>query len=374
MTKPPRTRDGENLLSRRRLLAGAAAGAAAAATIAAPAIAQGNRELKMVTAWPPNFPGLGSAASRVAQRISDMTDGQLTVRVYAAGELVGALETFDAVSTGAADMYHAADYYFQGKNPGFNFFTSVPFGLNANEFNAWIYHGGGQALWDELSGQFGIKAMPCANSGVQMGGWFNKEIISLEDFKGLKMRMPGLGGEVLRRLGANVMTLAGSDIFPALQNGTIDATEWVGPWNDLAFGFYRAAKFYYWPGFHEPGACLSLGLNRGVWDSLSNRERAIISSAAQAEDSYTLAEFNAQNANALRALVNEHGVQLRKMPDDVMREIGRLSGEVVREAGQADDLTRRIYESYMNFRTSVMSYMEISEEGYFTARRLGFPY
>lgn len=360
-------------ISRRKFISTATAGAAIAA-LAAPAIAQGNRELKMVTAWPPNFPGLGSAATRVAQRISDLTDGQLTVRVYAAGELVGALETFDAVSTGAADMYHAAEYYFQGKNPGFNFFTSVPFGLTANEFNAWIFHGGGQQLWDELSSQFGIKAMPCANSGVQMGGWFNKEITTLEDFKGLKMRMPGLGGEVLRRLGANVMTLAGSDIFPALQNGTIDATEWIGPWNDLAFGFFRIAKFYYWPGFHEPGASLSLGININVWNELTNQQKAAINSASQAEDNYTLAEFTAQNANALKTLLGEHGVQLRRMPEDILREIGRISGEVVREAGQADDLTRRIYESYMAFRTNVMSWSEIAEEGYFAARRLSFAY
>jgi len=215
-----------------------------AAETGAPAIIGKPRELKMVTAWPPNFPGLGVAAARLAKTVEEVSGGNIKIKVHAAGELVPALEAFDFVSNGGADMYHAAEYYWRGKSEGFNFFTTVPFGMSANEINAWIYHGGGQALWDELSAKFNLKAMPVANSGPQMGGWYNKEIASVEDLKGLKIRMPGLGGEVLRRLGANVLTLPGGEIFSALQNGTIDAAEWIGPSNDLAFGFAKAAKVY----------------------------------------------------------------------------------------------------------------------------------
>lgn len=233
----------------------------AAATMAAPAIAQAKpRQLKMVTTWPKNYPGLGVSAERLATRIREMTEGQIDIKVFAANELVPPLECFDTVSSGAADIYHGAEYYWQGKSKAFNFFTAVPFGMTAAEINAWIYHGGGQELWDELSARFKIKAFMCANTGVQLPGWYRNEIKSLDDLKGLSIRMPGLGGEVMRRLGAASVTLAGPDIFPALQNRTIDAAEWVGPWNDMAFGFYRLAKYYYWPGFHEPGSSLAMRL------------------------------------------------------------------------------------------------------------------
>ncbi|MCB1476433.1 MAG: TRAP transporter substrate-binding protein, partial [Rhodobiaceae bacterium] len=248
--------------------AGLASGAVAASALATPAISQGKMELKMVTTWPKNFPGLGTGAQRVADRITAMTEGRITVKLYAAGELVPPFESFDAVSQGTADMYHGADYYWQGKHKGFNFFTAVPLGLTANELDGWVNHGGGQALWDELAGGFNVKPLMAGNTGVQMGGWFAKEIKSLEDLKGLKFRMPGLGGEVLRQLGASVVALPGGEIFPALQSGAIDGTEWVGPWNDMAFGFYKVVKYYYWPGFHEPGSGLACGVNKGVWEKL----------------------------------------------------------------------------------------------------------
>ena len=222
-------------------------------------------------------------------------------------------------------MYHGAEYYWQGKSQAYNFFTSVPFGLTANEIMAWIYHGGGQELWDELSAGFNIKPWMAGNTGVQMGGWFRNEINSLEDLKGLKIRMPGLGGEVIRRLGAAAVSLPGGEIFTSLQSGNIDATEWVGPWNDLAMGFYQVAKYYYWPGFHEPGAALAVGTNLDVWNDLTPSERRIIQDACAAENSRNLAEFNRYNTQSLRALIDEHGVQLRKMNDDIMTEIGRVS-------------------------------------------------
>lgn len=335
---------------------------------AAPTVARQARELKMVTTWPKDFPGLGTAATRAAERINAMTDGAITVRVFAGGELVPPLEAFDAVQSGTADMYHGADYYWQGKSQAFNFFTTVPGGFLAPELNAWIHHGGGQALWDELSGGFGIKPLLCGNTGVQMGGWFNKEIKSPDDFNGLKIRMPGLGGEVMRRLGCAVQNLPGGEIFPALQAGTIDGTEWVGPWNDLAFGFYKVTKFYYWPGFHEPGSALALGISRSVWDSLTKTQQQIIAACAAAENDYVYAEFMARNGQALQTLIREHGVQLRRFPDEVLKAIGRATAEVMAEVGDSDPLTKKVYESYVAFRREVSEWTALSEQGYANAR------
>ena len=364
-------------MKRRDFIKGAAAAgaASAAAVTAAPAYAQGKRDLKMVTTWPKNFPGLGTAAERLAQRITDMSDGRLNVKVYAAGELVPPFESFDAVSGGTADMYHGAEYYWQGKSKAFNFFAAVPFGLTATEQNAWIHHGGGQELWDELAAGFNVKPFMAANTGVQMGGWFNKEINSLEDVKGLKMQIPVLGGEVLRRLGAAAVSLPGGEIFPALQSGSIDATEWVGPWNDLAFGFYKIAKFYYYPGFHEPGTTLSSGMNLEVWNSLSDGDKRVIQTAMAAENSYSLAEFNTRNGDALNTLIEEHGVQLKKFPDEVMQAIGRVSGEVVKEVGTTgDDITQRIFESFISFRKDAIAWTKLSDQAYWNARLLPFEY
>ncbi|WP_310618797.1 TRAP transporter substrate-binding protein [Flexibacterium corallicola] len=357
--------DRRSFLKNAGLAAGATAGAS---TLAAPALAQGKRELKMVTTWPKNFPGLGTGAQRVADRITASSGGRLSVKLYAAGELVPAFESFDAVSSGTADLYHGAEYYWQGKHKAFNFFTSVPMGLTANELDAWINIGGGQQLWDELAGEFNIKPFMAGNTGLQMGGWFNKEVNSLEDLKGLKMRMPGLGGEVLRRLGATAVALPGGEIFPALQSGAIDATEWVGPWNDLAFGFYKVAKFYYYPGFHEPGAGLSCGVNKELWESFSEEDQAIVQNACMAENNYMFSEFNWNNGAALETLVKKHDVQLKKFPDPVFDAIAGVSENVVKEAGQTDDLSRRIYESYIKARSEVGEWDKISEGAYLEAR------
>ncbi|MGB0749630.1 MAG: TRAP transporter substrate-binding protein [Magnetospiraceae bacterium] len=328
----------------------------------------------MVTTWPKNFPGLGTGAERFAKRITDMSGGALTVKVLAAGELVPPFESFDAVSSGAADMYHGAEYYWQGKSKAFNFFAAVPFGLTAVEQNAWIHNGGCQELWDELSAGFNIKAFMAGNTGVQMGGWFNKEINTLEDYKGLKIRMPGLGGEVLNRLGATPVSLPGGEIFPSLQSGAIDATEWVGPWNDLAFGFYKVAKFYYYPGFHEPGTSLSGAVNLKVWESLSNDHKQIIETAAMAENSFTLSEFTAKNGDALATLINEHNVTLKRFSDDVMKAIGTASGEVLAEVAAADAQTKKVYDAFIKFRKDVMGWTNLSETAYAAARSLDYKY
>ncbi len=339
--------------------------------IAAPAIIGAKRELKLVTTWPKNFPGLGTAPEYIARRITEATDGALTVKVFAAGELVPAFESFDAVSTGAADMYHGAEYYWQGKSPGFNFFTAVPFGMNAQEHHAWVHAGGGQQLWDELSGRFNIKPLPGGNTGVQMGGWFKREITSLDDFRGLKIRMPGLGGEVMRRLGAAAVALPGSEIFQSLQTGAIDATEWVGPWNDLAFGFFRAAPYYYVPGFHEPSALLCLGINLDVWNSFTRGQQSTIEAICTAQNEWSFAEYNMRNAAALRTLIDDHGVRLRTFPDEVFAEILRTSRVVMAEQGASgDDLVRRIYESYEAARKVTAEWSAISDEAYARVRRL----
>lgn len=363
-------------IKRRDLLAGAASGAAvvAASSMPNPAYAKGRRRLKCVTTWPKNYPGLGMMPERISQRVKAMSDGQIDIRVYGAGELVGAFEAFDAVSTGAADMYHGAEYYWQGKSKAFNFFTAVPFGLTATEMNAWLYHGGGNELWDELSKKFNIKAFPAGNTGVQMGGWYNKQINTLEDWKGLKIRMPGLGGEVVRRLGAAATALPGGEIFPALQSGAIDASEWVGPWNDLAFGFYKVVKHYYWPGFHEPGSTLALGINRELWDDMTPSEQMIIQTACAAIDEISLAEYNMQNGRALKTLINDHGVKLERWSDEILAQIGTASGEVLREAAASDEMTKRVYDSFMSARTEVGEWSKISDRAFWEARDLPFEF
>lgn len=356
-------------MKRRSFLAGAGLAGIAAATMPAPAVAQGVRKLKMVTTWPKNYPGLGTSAERLAQRIGEMTDGALEIKVFAANELVPPLECFDTVSSGAADIYHGAEYYWQGKSKAYNFFTAVPFGMTAAEINAWIYHGGGQELWDDLAKGFNIKPFMAANTGVQLPGWYRKEIKSLDDLKGLSIRMPGLGGEVMRRLGAAAVTLAGPDIFPALQNGTIDAAEWVGPWNDMAFGFYRLAKYYYWPGFHEPGSSLAAGFNLAVWESLTRQQQAVVRAACAAENDYTLAEYNAHNGHALKTLVDKHGVIVRRFPDDVVAALKTTSQQVLEDAAKEDAVTAKVYESFRTFLDTTSEWTRIGDEGFVEARR-----
>jgi TRAP-type mannitol/chloroaromatic compound transport system substrate-binding protein len=327
-----------------------------------------SRQWRMVTTWPEKFPGLGTSAERLAQRITVMSDGALTVKVAAAGAVVPAFGSFDAVAQGSVEMGHAASYYWQGKSKSFNFFTGVPFGLTAQELSAWIHYGGGQAVWDEGYGKFGLKPFLAGNTGVQMGGWFKKEIRSMEDFKGLKMRMPGLGGEVLRRIGATAENLPGAEIFPALSSGRIDATEWVGPWNDLAFGFYKIAKNYYWPGFHEPGAGIECFVNKAKFDALPAYLKEVITSACRAEAEATLGEFNRRNGAALKTLIEKHGVKLRRLPDDVMKAMGKASEEVLAELEGADDLTKRTYQSFKAFREEAISWSRLSDQGFLDMR------
>lgn len=360
----------------RRTFLGCAAGASAAGvlTFPAPAIAQGTRHLTLVTSWPKDFPGLGTSAERLAKRINENSGGRINVKMFAADEMVGAFEVFDAVAAGVADMYHSAEYYWVDKSPAFAYFCTVPFGLTANEINSWIYWGGGQALWDELSARYGLKALLAANTGVQMGGWFNKEVISAESFKGLKFRMPGLGGKVLSRLGAVVINVPGGKIVNSLRSGAIDATEWVGPWNDLELGLHTAGKYYYYPGFHEPGTALSLGINKALWDGLAEEERQIIAASAAMENSQSIAFFDAKNSAALEKLVNDHVVEIRKFDDSILEALGRTSGIIMAESAQHDPLTQRVYDNFTKFRKSAIRWSDLSNRAYLNARSLRFRY
>ncbi|MCR9142563.1 MAG: TRAP transporter substrate-binding protein [bacterium] len=325
---------------------------------------------KMVTTWPKNFPGLGTGANRLAEVLESMSGGRIQVKVFAAGELVPPFEVFDAVAGGTADIGHGAAYYWKGKSEAAQFFAAVPFGLNAQEMSGWINYGGGQQLWDELYAGFNLKAFACGNTGVQMGGWFNREIKSIKDYNGLKIRMPGLGGEVLRKAGATVVSLPGGEIFQALQSGAIDATEWVGPYNDLAFGFYKAAKYYYWPGWHEPGTAMELLINRKLYEELPQDLQAIVETACRAAYTEMLAEFTARNNAALVELVKKHKVQLKRFPDAVLKTMGEYSQEVVAGIAAKDAMSKKIYDSFLKFRGQAVEWNQIGEEGFSLARSL----
>ncbi len=322
------------------------------------------REWKMVTTWPKNFPGLGTGAQRIADNITNMSDGRLTVKLFAAGELVPAFECFDAVRENKAQMFHASPYYWINKNKSMPFFGGVPGGVTAQEHNAWINYAGGQNLWDEMYAQFGLKPFMGGNSGTQMGGWFLKEINSVEDFKGLKMRIPGLAAEVLNRMGGTAVALPGGEIMPALQSGAIDATEWVGPWNDLAFGFHKITKFYYGPGFHEPSSALECSINLEAFNELDNDLKSIIKNACEAENTRMISEFTAANIDAQEKLVKEHGVIIRNFPKDVFNLMMSLSKDVVSETAAEGKLNKKIYESWSTFKEKARQRAAFNEHGY----------
>ena len=282
-------------MKRREFIGGAAAGA-----LAMPALARadGAIEWKMATAWPKGAPGVGVNAQRLADRIGAMSGGRLTVKLFGAGELVPPFEVFDAVSQGTCEMGHGTPYYWQGKNPVFHYFTGVPFGMMAPEMAGWLQFGGGQALWEEAYAPFGVMPFYAGSSGVQAGGWFRRQVNSLDDLKGLKFRIAGLGGEVMRRLGASVVLTPPGEIFTAMKNNTIDAAEWVGPWNDIAFGLNKAARYYYLPAFHEAGPALELTVNRAKFESLAPDLKDIVRGAAMASAAEPLADFTFHNAQA----------------------------------------------------------------------------
>lgn len=323
---------------------------------------------KLITTWPKNLPGLGTAPENLARMVDKMSNGRLKIKVYGAGEIVPALEVFNAVSNGTVEMGHGAAYYWKGKVPAAQFFTSVPFGLTAQEMNGWLYYGGGMALWRELYAKYNLIPLASGNTGVQMAGWFNKEINSMDDIKGLKMRIPGLGGEVFQRAGGSAVTMPGGEIYTSMQTGLIDATEWVGPYNDLAFGLHQVAKYYYYPGWQEPGPTLEAIVNKQAMDKLPADLQEILKVASQAINNDMLAEYTARNNSALREIVEQHKIEVRPLPNDVLIELQKISQEVVAEIAKSDPLAQRIYDSYSKFRKDVINYHEISERAYINAR------
>jgi len=349
-------------------VAGSGVGPGQSASLGLIGAVAGAVQLNMVTSWPKGMPGLGVSAERVAANALELSGGTLDIRVYAAGELVGPFEVFDAVATGSADLYHSAEYYWQGKNAAYPFFTAVPFGMNAIEQMGWLDHAGGQALWDELGAGFGIVPFAAANTCHQAGGWFKREINSLNDFRGLKMRIPGIGGEMVRRLGGAAVALPGGEIYQALQSGVIDAAEFVGPWNDLGLGFYREAPYYYAPGLHEPGAILSVGANKSRYDRLSREHQLVLKAACRASYMTSIGEFTYQNGVALEQLRTAHNISLRAFPDDVTLAAARVSKDMWAEAGAADPLSGRIYQSWLKAYRTMRPWVEGSEGSYMSMR------
>ncbi|MEO0435934.1 MAG: TRAP transporter substrate-binding protein [Pseudomonadota bacterium] len=326
-------------------------------------------EWKLVTTWPKNLPGLGHTPEVFAETVAEMTGGRLQIRVYGAGEIVPAFEVFDAVSSGVAEVGHGASYYWKGKIPASVFYTSVPFGMTAQEINGWIHYGGGQELWEEIYAPAGIVPLAGGNSGVQMAGWFNREINSLEDLRGLRMRIPGLAGEVFTEAGGEAVRIPGGEVYTALQTGVIDAVEWVGPYNDLALGLHEIAEYYYYPGWHETGSTLEFIVNEEAMSSLPEELKAIVRTAARAANADMLDEFTARNNRALREMVEKHNVKLRRLPDDVLKALYEGSERAMAKLVAKDPMAAKVYASFSRFLNDARAYHEISEQAYIDARR-----
>ena len=349
-------------------MAGLAActGKTGAGAAAGPAV---NLKWKMATAWPTNFPGLGTGAARLGEMITQASGGRITVKVYGAGELASAFEVFDLVSRGTVQMGHSASYYWKGKLPAAPFFSAMPFGLNAQEMNGWLYSGGGLELWRELYAPSNLVPFPAGNTGVQMAGWFRQPISSVADLKGLKMRIPGLGGEVMEKIGATPVNLPGGEIFSSLQSGAIDAAEWVGPYNDLAFGLHRVAKYCYYPGWQEPGSALECMVNKQAYEALPQDLQEIVATCCQAVNAQMLSEYTARNQQAYETLTREHGVQFLPLPADVQAALRQASREVLDAAAAADPFTAKVLASVRQFQAGVQAWHRISEEAFYALRR-----
>ena len=343
--------------------------ATAAGAVSMPAVARAQEMVtwRMVTSWTRNLPGPGITAQRLADRIGTMSGGRLEIELHAAGELVPALEVFDAVQGGTAEMAHTASFFWAGKMPAAQFFTSVPFGLLPLEHAAWIEHGGGQGLWDELYAPFGVKPFMAGNTGTSMGGWFRKEITSLADLQGLRFRIPGLGGEMMRRIGANPTMVPPPEVLPALQSGAIDATEFLGPWSDLAAGFYKAAPYYYWPGLHEPNGTGEAIVSLEAWDRLPPDLKAVVENACLAEAAYAVAEAEWHDQAALDELVRL-GAKLRRFPPDVEQAAREAASQVLAAFDANGGLDQRIYRSFAAMQSRAVSWSRHASQAFLEAR------
>ena len=362
-------------MKRRNFLKGAGAaalGAAAVSSFPAPAISGGHMEWIACSAFG-KAGGLGKAIDRFASYINNASD-KLKITVYHGGELVPPLESLDAVRSGAAQMAYGAGYYWTNISMAPSFSAALPFGLTAQEQNAWCYYGGGIEAADEAYNAIGVKFLPMGNTGNQMGGWFNKEINSLADFEGLKIRMPGLGGEVLKSFGANTVLLAGADVLPSLASGAIDATEWIGPAADLGKGLHQAAKYYYNPGWHEPATILDCSIDMFEWEKLDDATKELVTIASKAVNMEVLSMFQAANDSSYQKLINEHGVQMRQLPDPVMNALGQRAGEVCSSIAAEDPVSQALFSHIVEFRSSILRWTNTSEKEYMRVRSLPFTY
>ena len=346
----------------------AALAASPAAAVAQPVRRKGQIRWKMVTAWPKNLPGPGVSANRLAALIHELSEGRLHIKVYAADELVPAFEVFDTVSAGTAEMGHAASHYWAGKLAAASFFGGVPFGMTANEMNAWFYYGGGLELWQQVYAPFGLLPMPAGNAGMQMAGWYRKPVTSVADFKGLKIRISGLGGEVLRRLGALPVSMPVGDVFTALQTGALDAAEFVGPYSDLPIGLYKIARYYYSPGWNDPGSPLECLINLAAYRRLPRDLQAVVTAACQAMNTDMLAEYTARNADALRTLVDDHQVNLTLLPESVLDALRKQAAEVLADVAANDATAGRVYAAYRAFAERVVAWTRVSEYAFLQSR------
>jgi len=319
---------------------------------------------RMVTTWPPDFPILGEAAHAYAKLVNKMSDGRIEIKVYGAGELVPALEAFDTVRQNTAEVGCGAPYYWAGKSPATQIFSAVPFGMNAQQVNAWLLGGGGYDLWKAVYADFGLVPIPGGNTGIQMGGWFNKEIQTAEDLKGLKMRIPGLGGAVIERAGGAAVLVAGSEIYTSLERGVIDATEWIGPFHDFRMGFSRIARYYYYPGWHEPGSQLEFFINKDSFDQLSKDLQQVCVSAGMELNSRVLAQCETQNALALRDIQQEGAVDIRPFPNEVLDTLHQHSEEVLASLRESDSLTKKVFDAYTRFQNQMGGWTAVSEKAY----------
>jgi len=324
---------------------------------------------RMVTSWPPNFPGFGSSANRLAERIGALSDGRIDIEVFAAGELIPAFEVFDTVARGNMEMGHSSPTYWRGSLPAAPVFSSVPFGMLAGEHRAWMDHGGGMDLWREIYGARGIVPFVAGNTGAQMGGWFKNELGSVDELAGLKMRISGFGAEVIQRAGAVAVNLPGAELYTSLATGVIDATEWNGPFNDMAWGLQDVAPYYYYPGWHEPSGVLEALISADAFQSLSPHLQTVIEAACRTEADYVIGEFAARNQQALKTLTEEHGIEVRRFPDDVLATLRRLSIEVMEALAASDADLGRVYRSYRSYADSIGAWHEISEGAHSGIRR-----
>lgn len=319
---------------------------------------------KMVTAWPPNFPVFGEQMLNFSKKVSAMSGGRLDIKVYGGGELVPAMESFDAVKQGNVEMVHSASYYWAGKEPSAIFFSGIPFGMNAEQTAAWFRYGGGQELWNELYARHGLLGFPGGNTSGQMGGWFRKEIRSVEDFNGLKMRIPGFGGKVVAKLGANALLFPGGELYTNLERGVLDALEWVGPYHDYKMGFHRIAPYYYYPGWQEPGSSTEFIVSKKAFEALPEDLREIILGAMAWSDAMITAEMFARNSEYLELIKKDSKVKLMKFPDEVISQLREKSVEVLNEMIAGDEMSKRIFESYRKFQNLTNGLITIAERNY----------